>query len=161
MYKIKVQNIHVMDFEDLGSFYDMLKPRGFHMGSLYPDKVICPVSGSMPMAFSSYVVQYAEEMLVPGAEYHSYTPDIILPLDGDIIYYAAPASSAPHPELMRAFRIPRGTMVCLNAGVWHQSAFAVGREPVHALVGLPQRTYKNDTTHVEFPVGDWVKIEAL
>lgn len=160
MIKIKVQNIHVMDFEDLGVFYDMLNPKGFHMGSLYPDKVLFPVSGGMPMAFSAYIVQHADEMIIPGAEYHSCTPDMILPLDGDIIYYAAPASAAPHPELMQAFKIPRGMLVCLHAGVWHQSAFAAGDTEVHTLVGLPQRTYKNDTVHVEFPVGDWVTIEA-
>lgn len=159
MYKIKVQNIHVMEFEDLGTYYDMLNPHGSHTGSLYPDKILFPVSGVMPMGFSSYVVKHVDEMLVVGAECHSYSPDIILPLDGDIIYYAAPASPTPRPELLRAFRVPRGTMVCLQAGVWHQSAFAAQEEAVHALVGLPQCTYMNDTTRMEFPVGEWVRIE--
>lgn len=161
MYKIKVQNMHVMDFSDLGTYCDMLNPHGFHMGSLYPDEVIFPVSGQMPMAFSVYMAQYADEMLVPGAEYCSCSPFALMPLDGDIVCCAAPASTAPHPELMRAFKVPRGTLLSLNAGVWRQSPFAVSPQEVHCLVGVPQRTYANDVTHVEFAVGDWVKIESL
>ncbi len=69
-----------------------------------------------------------------------------LPLDSDILLYAAPAGTPDgfRPEDIRVFRVPRGTMVVINVGVWHQAVFADKADYTNVLICLPERLYVND-----------------
>lgn len=160
MKTIKVKELTDENFRGYGEFYDMLCPAGNHLGDFYPDHVLASGGGIMPMAFSSYVVKKTKEMVVTRGEYHDETCEVMLPLDGDVICHVAPPSVEPVPEKTEAFRIPKGVLVKLNAGVWHQESFVAGNEDeVHVLIVLPQRTYKRDCTLVPYKEADWVRIE--
>ena len=160
MRTIKAQPLTVDAFREYGEFYDLLDPKGHHMGTFYHDHVLDPVSGHAPLAFSAYVVEKPEKMIVKEAEYHNDTSEIILPLDGDIITYVAAPSKELEPEHTAAFRIPKGTVVRLNAGVWHKDSFAVEQERVHTLIVLPERTYMRDCVSIPYGEENWIEIEA-
>ena len=159
MRTIKAMPLTVESFREFGEFYSILEPKGHHMGTFFHDHVLVPVSGHAPMAFSAYVVEKPEKMIVKDAEYHNDTSEIILPLDGDIITYVAAPSKELEPENTVAFRIPKGTVVKLNAGVWHKDSFAVEQEQVHTLIVLPERTYKRDCVILPYGEENWIEIE--
>ena len=72
---------------------------------------------------------------------------------------AATPPGAPVPlDRFRAFRVPKGTMVCLRPGVWHHAPFAVGGGPANVLIALPERTYANDCTVVELAEDEQIRI---
>lgn len=158
MRKINVKRLSNDNFREYGEFYDIVNPKGNHLDSFYPDHVLASNGSTMPMAFSSYVVQKKTEMIVTKAEYHDEACEIMLPIDGDVIIHVAPASIEPIPEKTEAFFVPKGMLVKLNAGIWHQESFAVGAEQVHILIGLPQRTYKRDCTQVIYEEADRLEI---
>lgn len=160
MRTIKAMPLTVESFREFGEFYSILEPKGHHMGTFFHDHVLVPVSGHAPMAFSAYVVEKPEKMIVKEAEYHNDTSEIILPLDGDIITYVAAPSKELEPENTVAFRIPKGTVVKLNAGVWHKDSFAVEQDQVHTLIVLPERTYKRDCVILPYGEEHWIEIEG-
>lgn len=160
MKAIQVMELTNDNFRKYGEFYDIIHPAGNHLGDFYPDHVLVENGGTMPMAFSSYVVKRTSEMIVTQGEYHDEACEIILPLDGDVIFHAAPPSTEPVPEKTEAFRVPKGTLVKIHAGVWHQNSFVAGNEEcVHVLISLPQRTYKRDCVLVPYDAADRIKIE--
>lgn len=158
MRKIYAKQLTYDNFREFGEFYDMVNPQGNHLDDFYPDHVLAANGSSMPMAFSSYVVRKVPEMIVTKAEYHDEACEIMMPIDGDIIFHVAPPSKEIVPEKTEAFFVPRGVLVKLNAGVWHQESFAAGEEDVHILIVLPQRTYKKDCTLVPYEKADWTEI---
>ena len=159
MRTIQAQPLTVEAFREYGEFYDLLDPKGHHMGTFYHDHVLNPVSGNAPIAYSAYVVEKPEEMIVKEAEYHNDTSEIILPLDGDIVTYVATPSKELEPENTVAFIIPKGTIVRLNAGVWHKDSFAVDQAQVHTLIVLPERTYKRDCVVLPYEEENWLEIK--
>jgi len=104
----------------------------------------------MPSAFSPLVVPKPEKMIVTTVEYHNYTSEIVLPMDDDAVIHVAPASKEPVPEQTEAFIVPKGTVVRLNVGVWHLAAMPVHADALHVLIVLPERTYANDCTVVQY-----------
>lgn len=160
MLTIPVRSLKQTDFADLGTYYNILDPSGFHRGGFYHDKVLFPVSGgSMPVSFSSYVVEKPAEMVISSAEYCRVSPKGILPMDGDVICFAAPPSRVVYPSLMQAFIIPQGTLVVLNAGVWQRGCYAAHEgSKVHTLIILPQLAHKLEMESIELPYGEWVQI---
>lgn len=158
MRTIQAQPLSLGAFRAYGEFYDILHPKGHHMGTFYHDHVLSSVSGNAPIAYSAYVVEKPEVMIAKEAEYHNDTSELILPLDGDIVTYVGTPSKELEPENIEAFVIPRGTIVRLNAGVWHKDSFAIDAEQVHTLIVLPERTYKRDC--VVLPLGEenWIEI---
>jgi len=63
--------------------------------------------------------------IIDSIEYHSNTGEGMLPLDGDVVLYFAPATANGETPLddFEAFIVPKGTMVTIRAGVWHFGAF--------------------------------------
>ena len=84
----------------------------------------------------------------------------ILCLDDDVILHVAPPSKEPVPELTEAFIVPKGTLVCLNLGVWHLSAMPINLDTAHVLIVLPERIYLNDCIVVDYPEERQVRIEV-
>lgn len=158
MRTIQAQPLTVEAFREYGEFYDLLDPKGHHMGTFYHDHVCSAVSGNAPIAYSAYVVEKPEKMIVKEAEYHNDTSELILPLDGDIVTYVAAPSKELEPENTVAFRIPKGTIVRLNAGVWHKDSFAVDQPQVHTLIVLPERTYMRDCVVLPYGEEHWMEI---
>lgn len=98
-------------------------------------------------------------MTVKAVEYHTTTPEMILPLNDDMIIHVAPASGGtPVTGLTEAFVIPRGTLVKINTAVWHLAPLPVHEEELHAMIILPECTYANDCTVVELKEEEWFEI---
>ena len=84
-----------------------------------------------------------------------------MPLDGDILMHVAPAvpDDQPPVDQIEVFHVPKGTMVVINPGVWHQAAFPFNCESVNILCILPERTYAIDCHLRDLPEGKLVEIE--
>lgn len=159
MRTITAKPLSVEAFAPFGTYSDCLHPSGMNLNDFYRDQVLMPLSGRMPVAFSPLVVRKSEKMIVTAAEYHNYTPEVVLPLDDDVVLHVAPASSGPVPELTEAFLVPKGTLVCLRTGTWHLAAMPIHLEEAHVLIALPERTYFNDCHVVEYAPEDQIEIQ--
>ncbi|MHC1770281.1 MAG: ureidoglycolate lyase [Flexilinea sp.] len=159
MRTIKAKKLSKEDFAKFGDYFDFLNPTGLNLGGFYPDRVLLPVSGNMPVGFSPLIMERPAEYVVKAAEYHNTTQEGILSIDSDIIVHVAPASNKPVPELTEAFIVPKGTFVALHTGVWHMGPFPVDHEKAHILIALPERIYMNDCFVVEYSQEETIKIE--
>ena len=56
------------------------------------------------------------------------------------------------------FLVPKGCMVKITAAIWHLCPLPANNEVLHAMIVLPECTYANDCTVVEFEEKDWFKI---
>lgn len=138
-------------FAPYGEYYDMLYPQGHALTgalhSFYPDRLSewCPTR----MGFSPIAVKKPERMVIDAVEYHTTTPELILPLDDDMIIHVAPASAGtPVPQLTQAFLVPRGTLVKIRTAIWHLAPLPAHEPVLHAMIALPECTYANDCTVV-------------
>ena len=90
------------------------------------------------------------------AERHMRSPEVILATAGDLLVYVGPAEHLEEParmpdqERLRAFRVPAGSGVIMDRGVWHGAPFAA-EGPTPALVLLLEGTGRHDVTIVRFP----------
>lgn len=163
MRKIKVQQLTIETFNCFGSYVNMVKPSVNFIGEkpclFYRDPVTMPIYGAAA-AFSVCEVFKQEKMIINAAEYHNYTGEVIMPLDDDAIVHVAPATGKiPVPDETVAFYVPKGTLLKLNAGVWHLAPFAVHADVLHNLIVLPERVYANDCYVVQYDEKDWMEIE--
>lgn len=149
MRKVKVEKLSLEAFAPYGRFADMVKPKGEKLGKspieFYRDMVQLDLGGSARPSFSVCRVK-PRPPVVDVTEYHGFTGEGIMPLDGDCLIHVAPATpegEVPHGKI-RIFRVPSGTMVVLKPGVWHHAPFAVGNKTINVLIVLPERTYAND-----------------
>lgn len=159
MRTIKAEPISKEKFATYGTYESIFNPTGNNLGAFYPDKVLFPVSGDMPVTFSALISEKQDKMVVTSAEYHNTTEEGILALDDDVVIHVAPPSNKPVPELTQAFIVPQGTIVKLNTGVWHLAALPIHKEKAHILIVLPERTYFNDCTVVEYAAEDHIEIQ--
>lgn len=158
MRKIKIEELSKEAFEPFGSYYDLVNPDGYGLGQFYPDRVVFPVNGEVPVTVSALKSPKDEVMKVTSAEFHNKTGEGVLCLNDDVVIHVSPASDKPVPELTRAFFVPKGTFVKLNVGVWHLAALPVNEEVANILILLPQRTYNNDCTVVEYSEEDQMEL---
>jgi ureidoglycolate lyase len=84
--------------------------------------------------------------VVDYTEYHNTTAEGILPLDSDILIHVAPATPVGDVPVkdIEIFKVPKGTFVSLNPGVWHHAPFAYKADVANVLIVLPERTYATD-----------------
>lgn len=139
-------------FAPYGVYYDMLRPDGYalegEIHKFYPDRI--SESAVTRIGYSPITVKKAARMTVKAVEYHTTTPEMILPLNDDMIIHVAPASAGtPVTGLTEAFIIPRGALVKINTAIWHLAPLPVHEEELHAMIILPECTYANDCTVVE------------
>lgn len=161
MRTIKVEELTCESFAPFGVFYKISEPQGYSLeGELhrfFPDR-ICE-SYFHRIGFSPILVKKPKLMKVEAVEYHTTTPEIILPLNDDMILHVAPASAGkPVPELTHAFRVPKFTMVKINTAVWHLCPLPAKEEELQALIVLPECTYQNDCTVVELKTEEQFEI---
>lgn len=149
MEKLKVKPISVIAFEKYGQFHSMLNPDTEKLApgpvEFHRDIVKISLGRSNQPSFSVTHIS-KRPLIVEKLEYHNYTGEAFMPLDGDVIIHLAPASrpeNVPYDKI-EAFYIPKGTLVTIHPGVWHQAPYAAGEDTVNVLVVLPERTYVND-----------------
>lgn len=161
MRSIKAQALNREAFRKYGDYCNLLLegPGGFT-----PDMIETNMGRSYQGASFAICRTLPSEdgqMLVRAAEYHSWTGEGIIPLDGDVIIHVgvpvSPRAKCP-TETMEAFYVPKGTMVTLNPGVWHMAPFSVDC-PVNSIIVLPRRTYANDCEFYFFPEEEQFTIE--
>ena len=160
MREIKATRITAADFAPYGTFCSMTEPEGYalqgEIHSFYPDRIFGSCVGSL--GFSPIAVK-KDDRVIKAAEYHTTTWEGIVALDDDMLIHVAPASGGtPVPELAKAFIVPKGTMVKLNAAIWHLCPMPVHNDVLHAMIILPECTYANDCTVVGFEEKDWFRI---
>lgn len=162
MRTIKAETLTRDAFAPFGTFYSMTDPEGYSLNGefhrFFPDRIA--ESYVSRAAFSPILVKKPDVMKVTQAEYHTGTPELILPINDDMIIHVAPASAGtPVPELTRAFVVPKGTLVKINTAIWHLAPLPVHEAELQAMIILPECTYANDCTVVDYPEEDWFVIK--
>lgn len=154
MPKATVQPLSLTAFQKYGAYANMTPPSGPRIGKppieFYRDMLQLDLGGKGIASFSVCRVE-KRPAVVDVAEFHDGCGEGVLPLDGDILLQvgiATPDGKPPSGQI-EIFRVPRGTMAVLRAGVWHHAPFAAGAEAVNVLVVLPERTYSMDCRVVE------------
>ena len=160
MITIKAQKLTRDAFAEFGDFYDCMDPKGHTLGAFFHDHMKFPVEGGRCVGISAMVKEKVDETIVTKAEYHNHSCELILPIDADVLLHVAPPSKAPVPEQTQAFIVPKGTLVCINLGVWHLSAMPLHQETAHVLIVLPERIYKNDCIVVDYSQEQQICIEV-
>ena len=160
MRQIKAEKITVEGFAPFGSFCTMTEPTGYGLSgevhTFYPDRVTGSVVGNI--AFSPIVVK-KNDMIIKQVEYHTSSWEGVLPINDDMIIQVAPASGGtPVPELAKAFLVPKGTMVKINAAIWHFLPNPANEDTLYAMIVLPECTYARDCPVVDLKEEDWYQI---
>ena len=147
MRKIKAQKISLENFNNYGSFCDLLNPNGPKMGEgevlFYRDQ-LSYFTGGMMTGFSTVLCQ-KRPMIIDEAERHMDAVEALIPLNDDIVIFAARAGDDNFPiDEVEAFIVPKGYIVTFKAGVWHKAQFPLTQDKVSVACILPERTYARD-----------------
>ncbi|MCQ2437534.1 MAG: ureidoglycolate lyase [Clostridia bacterium] len=151
MRTIKAQPLTKEAFAPFGVYFDYMNPTGYGLQgaihTFYPDRIRDAYASHV--GFSAITVKKPEKMIIDAVEYHTTTTELIMPINDDMILHVAPASAGtPVPEHTCAFIVPKGTMVQLNAAIWHLAPLPANEAELHALIILPECCYANDCTVV-------------
>ncbi len=155
MKMLQVQSLTPEKFKHYGDYAHLPGASGYYIGSppitFYRDILIQSLPDAK-IAFSTLRIE-PREPVVDCSEYHNYTAEMLMPLDGDVIIHVAPADPGQQVPLdkIELFIVPRLTMVVVRPGVWHHAPFAIGQQPANILIGLPERAYANDCTVKTIP----------
>ena len=152
MKTVKAQAITHEEFAPFGQFYTMDKPEGYalcgEIHKFFPDRLLA--DSNHRLGYSPIVVRKPEKMVITQQEYHTTTWEMILPLDDDMILHCAPASGgAVVTDHVKAFIVPKHTLVKINAAIWHLAPLPAKGDALTAMIILPECTYANDCTVVD------------
>lgn len=165
MKTIKVQKLTNESFRRYGSFANFINPTTDACGDknapicFYRDMIQTNFGGVAPTFSTCRMMK--RDFVIDAAEFHDFTGELCMPLDGDAICWFAPAGAAaevPYDEI-EAFYVPQGTGIFVHPGVWHHAAYAVEDKPLNVLICLPERTYRNDCVCMSIPADKQIKIE--
>lgn len=133
--------------EDFQPFGEYVKIGNAETGKgFFPDLMQLPMGSAVP---TISLAQIGNERMVTMLEYHKFTSEGLMPLDGDCdIVVGRPVPGNPFRAELKAFRVPSGTFVRLNPGVVHGSQYSITGKPVNVLLILPAFTFGNDTEFI-------------
>lgn len=160
----KINQLSIEAFHIYGTYTDMLHPSGIKFGAepveFFRDLLQLNINNSTVSFSLCRLVK--RDLVIEASEYHNFTGEMIIPLDGDILMHVGPAIASDEVPVdqIEIFWVPKGTVVCIRPGVWHQAAFAYGCDQVNILVALPERAYVTDCHLVNLPVEQQIMIEA-
>lgn len=152
-------------FQEFGSFSRMLDPKTAKIGQkpieFFRDMLSLKLGTANAASFSVCRVE-KRPIVVDFTECHTFCGEGILPIDGDVLIHVAPATPKGETptEQIKIFRVPQGTMVVLNPGIWHHAPFAHQSPAVNVLIVLPERTYANDCEVVQIPPAKQVRVKV-
>lgn len=158
-----IKELNVIEFSKYGNYTSVLNPDAVKFGSepieFYRDMIQLGLGQSTTVSFSLCRL-LKREFIVEASEYHNYCGEMIIPVDGDILMHVGAASDSDKVpvEDIEIYRIPKGTVVCIRPGVWHQAAFAYNCDSVNILVALPERTYATDCHLIKLQPEEQIKI---
>ena len=152
MKTVKLEKLTYESFAPFGTFYTIDKPDGYALSGelhqFFPDRVVA--DSNHRIGFSPIVVKKPEKMIITQQEYHTTTWEMIMPLNDDMILHCAPASAGtPVTDLVKAFLVPKNTLIKMNSAIWHLAPLPANEDSLTALIILPECTYANDCTVVD------------
>ncbi len=163
MKKIGIKRLSKAAFDKYGSYASVMEPEGEFFGGgevvFYRDMIQQSLGNTSNVSYSACVVEQRPHV-IQNAETHDTCHETIICLDGDYLMHVAPAVSEkkiPYDKI-EVFLIPKGTVVNVKAGVWHQAGFPYGCDKVHILCALPERTYMTDCYYEEIPKSEQIQI---
>jgi ureidoglycolate hydrolase len=112
----------------------------------------------------SYATQEKRAFIQRSAERHMQTPELLMPIGGDMIVvvgapdYPEQPERLPSPERFAAFWVKEGQGVIFKPGVWHWAPFAV-KEKIMLLVVYTAGTAQNDALVVDLPPEAVLEVE--
>lgn len=164
MRKVKPQELTLAAFAKYGRFAAMTNPDGPSVGpaihEFFRDQIVFSYASAFPVGLSVSHVKN-RPMLVDVTEIHRDTGEVMLPLTGDVYCHVGLPSGYDDADYdsFESFRIPKGTAVVIDNGVWHHACFPCGEGDVDVLVLLPERTYANDCIVRSIPADKQFMIE--
>jgi ureidoglycolate lyase len=165
MRTAKIRELSLESFSPYGAYANMIHPKANKLGAepieFYRDMVPLALGTAGSASFSVCRVM-ERPLVVDVSEYHSGCGEGILPLDGDVLIHAGPATPPGQlpAQQIEIFRVPKGTFVSLRPGVWHHAPFAHKSRVVNVLIVLPERTYANDCLVQELPPEERIEIRV-
>lgn len=161
MKTVKATLITHEAFAPFGQFYNMSSPDGYalcgEIHKFYPDRI--NADSDHRIGYSPIVVKKPERMIITQQEYHNTTWEMLLPLDDDMIIHVAPASAgAVVTDHVKAFIVPKHTLVKINTAIWHLAPLPASRDTLTAMIILPECTYATDCTVVDIPADEQFEI---
>lgn len=162
MKEIQAQVLNRDTFYKYGEFTNLLNPQGPSIGSgevvFYRDALTCHIGGVMT-GFSTVLCQ-KRAMIITEAERHMDATEILIPLDDDVVVFAAAAGDDNfNGEGVEAFIVPKGYAVSFRPGVWHKAQFPINNEQVSVVCILPERTYARDCLVVKLRKSEQILIK--
>ncbi len=148
---VKAEKITKENFAPFGQYYTMDTPDGYALAGeihrFFPDRVVA--DANTRVGYSPILVKKPEKMIITQQEYHTTTWEMILPLNDDMILHCAPASAgAVVTDYVKAFIVPKNTLVKMNSAIWHLAPLPANEDELAAMIILPECTYANDCTVV-------------
>ena len=138
MRKINVQKLTIENFKRYGTFQNLLDVEALAVTSIvssidasfFPDLVSFDYGNTINPTVSICLAKKTEKNIVQFLEYHQYTNEGLIPLDGDIIICVGtpPLYGKMSVDNLEAFLIPKGTLVKLNAYIVQGPQFSVDTE---------------------------------
>lgn len=145
MKKVAIEPLTPETFKPYGEYISLSQTGNGH--GFYPDLVQLPLGATAVPTVG--LARVGNERVASMLEYHCYTAEGFMPMDGDCVFFAgSPVPGDPFAAELHAFLVPKGTFVRLNPGVIHGAQFAVNRDSVDVLLLLPAFTFGNDTEFV-------------
>lgn len=165
MRTTKIRELSVEQFQPYGTYATLIDPSSEKIGSppveFFRDMVQQDLGGAGSVSFSTCRVE-KRDLVVDVTEYHTAVAEGMLPIDNDVLIHVAPATPPDDGvplDKIAVFRVPRGTMVVIRAGVWHHAPFTVNDQVATVLIVLPERTYANDCEVFELNEEERIRIE--
>lgn len=161
MRNIIINELTEEKFKLYGEFKNMFSTDEYLLGEkssseFHPDIIQIDLGNKTP-SFSIARI-FDCDRIIENIEYHRYTSEGILPLDGDCIIFVGRSSWMIDPNSIEAFRVSRGTLVKLNPGVIHGRQYTIGKECVNVMIILPIRTYGNDCEFIPLTEDQKIRI---
>jgi ureidoglycolate lyase len=97
-------------------------------------------------------------------ERHMRTPELLMPVDGDMIVVVGHADHPDEPgrlpakDRYAAFKVPEGVAIIMKSGVWHWAPFPVD-SPLRMLVIYRSGTAQDDGYVIPLDTEDRLEIE--
>jgi ureidoglycolate hydrolase len=140
IYEIALKKINKDNFRDYGTYIDESG-----IAPTYSDPAfdwwnalsILQIEGntSLGIVRPNYNPEFSEQVF----EQHNHTPEVLVPIDDDVIVLVGKTTAFDHDmplvEDFEAFLVPKGMAVSLNPGVWHHAPMTLSG-PVKTLYYL-------------------------
>lgn len=149
IYEIALKKINKENFSDYGTYIDESEITPTYSDSAFDwwnALGILDIEGktSLGVVRPNYNPEFSEQVF----EQHNHTPEVLVPIDDDVIVLVGKKTAFDHgmpaKEDFEAFLVPKGMAVSLNPGIWHHAPMTLSGS-VKTLVLFKEGTSFKDT----------------